>query len=153
MKDAISKTVLLLSALAWVLFVACSDADKPEPINRNEDVCAQCSMTITDVKYACELFEGAIVRKFDDLMCMANYIRDKGLSAETSRIWVTDFDSQEWVRGQEAFYVRSSEIRSPMASGLAAFKYREVAQRFAGSTKGEIITFNEMLGAKLPQAH
>jgi len=126
------------------MLIGCVRTDRPVPIERNEDQCDHCAMIITDLKYACEITKGARTWKFDDLLCMVKYAREKKLTAPGAKFWVADLNTGDWVKGEAAHYVHSPEIRSPMGSGLAAFKSHEEASKVAASVGGKLLTFEEL---------
>lgn len=131
--------------LVLLLLAACGAGDKPVPIERNEDLCDNCAMVITDVKYASEIIKGGQAKKFDDLMCLVLYARKNNLSTPGAKFWVIDFVGGGWVKGEAAHYVHSPEIRSPMASGLAAFASSDEASKLAAATNGTVISFSKMM--------
>ena len=56
-------------------------------------------------------------------------------------MWVHDFDTSEWIDAKLAFYCAKSELVTPMASGIAAFKTREAARRIATEYSGTVVDF------------
>lgn len=95
-------------------------ATGPVAIEAN-DMCSFCRMSISEKRYAAELIdEEGNVFKFDDIGCMANFIKRN--NAKVHAIFVMDFDRREWLKAENAFYVRSSELRTPMNGGIVAFK-------------------------------
>lgn len=68
-------------------------------------------------------------------------------------IWVNDFESQTWLEAEDAWYVRSPELRTPMDWGLAAFATEEAAKRRAQELGGEVLRWSELLGRPLEHPH
>lgn len=56
---------------------------------------------------------------FDDVGCMALWIRNKPFMAE-AKIWVYTRDTEEWLDGRAAWFSRIDE--TPMRYGFAAYK-------------------------------
>jgi copper chaperone NosL len=101
-------------------------------------------MTITDLHYAGEIIERKNVHKFDDIGCMLAYAQSHNLNTGNAGFWVMDFDSLSWVKAEEANYVLSSEIKTPMAYGVIAFKELTKANNTADKTKGKVLQFQTL---------
>lgn len=131
---------------------ACAPAGEPQPpeIALGHDVCDMCGMIISEARFATALLlaDGRTL-KFDDPGEMFAYHR---LNPEpAARAWfVHDYRSEKWSRGEEAFYVSSPEIRSPMGYGIAAFAQRPAAEAFAHAIGGHLMTFEEAMAATGP---
>ena len=57
--------------------------------------------------------------------------------------WAHDADSLEWIDAKAAFYLFSDSLRTPMGTGVAAFRTREAATRASQTWPGEILDFAE----------
>ena len=85
--------------------------------------------------------------KFDDIGDMLAY--HAGRPDVQVRAWfVHDYPTEEWIRGETAFYVRSSQIASPMGHGIAAFRDRSAAETFAGGIGASVLTFDALRTAR-----
>lgn len=95
----------------------------PEPINFGEDNCAHCSMRIMNPKFGSELITSkGKIYKFDSIECMLAETA-KYKEGEIASMWVPNFNNdKEFLNLNEAFILRSSKIKSPMALNLLAFK-------------------------------
>lgn len=122
---------LLLTPLA-ALLAGCRQGEWPAgmvEIKWDRDTCVRCSMVISDHRFAAEIRGGPnnTVFKFDDLGCLAFWLRDKAdkypwLADAATRMWVADSDSRgrdemRWLAPQHAYYVTRS---SPMGYNFAA---------------------------------
>ena len=109
-----------------------------------EDMCSYCKMVISEKRYAAELIdvEGQAF-KFDDLGCMANFIKSKKNPAKTVAYFVIDFDERQWIKAENAYYVRSLELRTPMNGGIVAFKNESNAKEANGKFHGQQLRFKE----------
>jgi copper chaperone NosL len=58
------------------------------------------------------------------------------------RRYVHDYDTEDWLPAEQATFVRSSAIRSPMGHGLAAFAAAERGAAFAKEVDGEVLTWD-----------
>lgn len=131
---------------ALVLAAQCSGgALEPVAIVWNEDACNQCRMAISQQEFAAEIVTGGgAVYSFDDIGCMAHWTMENELPENTA--WfVTDYDTQAWLDAKTAYYVRSSQLPTPMSYGLAAFQTRAQAEAAAKRLEGEVIEWATVL--------
>ncbi len=111
----------IMAVLLLVMLVSCK-AEK-EPINYGKDVCEHCKMIAMDPKFGAEVITAkGKIYKFDDVNCMVSYMKTVLSNAEIAEIYVADFIRPgELISANSAHYVYSEAVRSPMASGVAAF--------------------------------
>ncbi len=135
------KTILIL--IAAFLIYSCSREIKPEEIEPH-DICYLCKMAISQLNFATEIVTPAgEVYKFDDIGCMIEFKRMKGLP-KGSVMFVRDFYSEEWVKIEEAYFVRSEKIQTPMNYFIATFKTRESLQKFLEEYGGEEFPYEQI---------
>ncbi len=135
------KTILIL--IAAFLIYSCSREIKPEEIEPH-DICYLCKMAISQLNFATEIVTPAgEVYKFDDIGCMIEFKRMKGLP-KGSVMFVRDFYSKEWVKIEEAYFVRSEKIQTPMNYFIATFKTRESLQKFLEEYGGEEFPYEQI---------
>jgi len=123
-----------LVGLLTALLAACASrptAPSPPDIRYGDDICDQCGMIISDPAFAAavQLTSGEH-RKFDDIGDLFAYL----VSHPEEEVWavfVHDYDSLEWIRGEDAYYVRGVDLITPMGTGYAAFASEEGARAFA----------------------
>ena len=109
-----------------------------------DDMCDYCKMAISEKRYAAELIDTeAQAFKFDDIGCMANFVRKS--HPKTSAYFVMDFDERQWIKAENAYYIRSSEFTTPMNGNIVAFRSESKARQAAGEYHGKIVQFNEVL--------
>lgn len=122
-----------MRGVLWVSLVAlaaagagCDErtADHPPDVRLGDSVCAECNMIISDVRWATATMvdgpRGPEPRLFDDFNCQVNYEvehRDERVVAR----WSHDSASGEWIRTEQAMFVLSPDLRSPMGSMMAAY--------------------------------
>ena len=88
-----------------------------------EDMCSYCKMAISEKQYAAELIDGERQPfKFDDIGCMLNFVKKGSVNVSASSFFVMDFDERQWIKADNAYYVRSSDVTTPMNGGIIAFK-------------------------------
>ncbi len=109
--------------LAGALLVAACGAPRPAAFHYGEDLCAHCHMTVADPSYAAQLVTttGKVYR-FDDIGCLAEF--ENGGTVEPEMIhsrWVNRFLSPDsMLIAEEAVFLHSPSLHSPMGHGLAA---------------------------------
>lgn len=141
---------LLSLALAALILVACGstvDLDQPPDIVYGEDICQRCSMIINEARYAAAyVTEDGQARRFDDIGGMVAYTAE--VADDVAVFWVHDFDSEEWLKAEEAHYVMGDHI-TPMGFGTIAFAQRDRAEAWAAEQGGMVMTFADLLNGEL----
>lgn len=136
-------STMILSAL--FLLAACTPG--PEPIHYGEDACDHCRMTIADERYGAELVTGTgKIYKFDSIECLAGFLQEDGVAEdEVHSLWVTDFSSPTGlVPADEAFYLHSTNLRSPMGMNLTAFGGGITREAVRDSFGGEVLSWQDV---------
>lgn len=123
---------LLLTPAAGLLAGCRQGAAWPDgmaEIRWDRDVCARCSMVISDRRFAAQMRGGPreLAFKFDDVGCLVFWMQEKAaehdwMAAPETRLWVAEFnspsrDEMQWLDPRRAFYVVRS---SPMGYNFAA---------------------------------
>jgi copper chaperone NosL len=134
-------------ALLSLIAIACSsgvDLDATPEVRIGQDVCQECGMIISEARYASayRLTNGG-QKSFDDIGDMVAHYRAS--DDEVAVFWVHDFNSLEWIRANEAHFVESEEISTPMGHGLAAFLNEAEAAAVARDLIGTVVTFDDLL--------
>ena len=131
---AVSAAVLMLTLVS---LVACTHDNRPQPISLGKEDCAGCGMTIEVPRFACEFItDKGKCFKFDDLSCLFHYMNAKNLSDSTvEKIYVADYEHPDSLQ----------DIKSPMNGGVAAFRNRTHAQKFAVKTRSILLDSWERL--------
>ncbi len=136
-------------AALLVLLAACAKPDNgPQPIALGEDDCGLCKMIISEQNYAAQARFDGTTEKYDDIGCLGE--RLAGATAPQA-MWVADQRSGAWIDARAAVYVHAPELKTPMASGLAAFADRAAAERFAAEKKGRILALEDVRAMRRPQ--
>lgn len=134
--------ILLSSALG----LSCSV--KPEPLRYGADGCHTCKMTLVDRKFGAEVVTAkGKVYTFDDLNCMVNFLNSGEVQErDVAYKLVVDYSTPEkLIAAGDAFYLKSDQIRSPMASGIAAFESEAAMREQLRSWKGIYLTWGELV--------
>lgn len=137
---------LLLFVLSVFLFISCSV--EPEPIAFGEDACHHCKMTMMDNKFGAELVtKKGRIYKFDDVNCMLMFYNSGEVDTQDYAYkLVVDFAQPgALIDAADAFYLKSPEIKSPMASQVAAFKTREKLREVEAGFGGVYLVWGELV--------
>ncbi|PWT95738.1 MAG: hypothetical protein C5B55_00885 [Blastocatellia bacterium] len=150
----VRKMIIKLSTLILIVFgvatlIVLANCQKPtiEPVSiETNDMCSFCKMSISEKQYAAELIdEDGQAFKFDDIGCMSNFVKQKKNKTSIRATFVMDFDRRDWLKGEEAFYVRSSEFNTPMNGGIVAFKSQSSAEDAEAKFHGTLLRFTEVI--------
>lgn len=136
----------LLSAILLASLMACNV--EPEPIQYGTDACHACKMTLMDKKFGAELVtKKGKVYKFDDVNCMLNFYNSEDVSPEEFKYkLVVDFTQPaKLIEAGNAFYLKSPEIKSPMASQVAAFEKKESMEDLKKQLTGIYLVWGELV--------
>lgn len=117
-------TAVVATALVGALLLSGCSAPKPASVVVGQDVCDHCAMLISDARFASQvLTRTGKAYRFDSIECMVAFLEGGELPADQFHsAWVTDYDQPgKWLPAEEARYLQSVGIRSPMGANLAAF--------------------------------
>ena len=133
-----------LSITALIFMAACST--KPVPLVAGKDECASCAMSITDLKYGAELItEKGKVYKFDDMLCLMNYITGELKATEKIKtLLISDYNTQQLIEVENAIYLNSETLHTPMNGQVAAFANQTEAEKVNLEFPGKLIKWNEV---------
>lgn len=103
----------------------------PPNIRYGYDTCAWCGMIIDNPHFAAALAynrNGAPHEaRFDDIGCMLSWQHTHG-KTHILKAWVKNYATKKWIAAQQARFVHSAAIITPMASGIAAGATAEQAE-------------------------
>lgn len=103
------------------LLTSCS-ANGPAPLRYGKDECDHCRMTLTDTKYGAELITTTNkVFKFDDVICMVNYMKNNS-ALKVEHMYIVDFSHEgQFTEAINGFFLHSEMLSSPMGGQVASF--------------------------------
>ena len=108
------------------LAAGCGEPE-PRPLVYGADACERCHMGLVQDGYGTEaLTRTGKAYVFDSVECLAAWLAEDAGAESVHSAWVTDFaDPGTLIRADEAFYLQSTTLGSPMGMGLTAFARRE----------------------------
>jgi copper chaperone NosL len=144
MKKFIHAISLALGIVFIILLPSCSSTG-PVPIKLNVDNCANCNMTVSDLRFGTELItDKGRSFIFDDLKCMVHYKKENNV--QKAVYYVPDHNNPEnLLKTENAFFVRGDSIRTPMNGHIATFAKKEEATEYASQNSAEIIDWEEVI--------
>jgi len=105
-------------------------------------------MTLMDKKFGAELVtrKGKFY-KFDDIKCFIDFYQSGSEPTDNFvRKLVVDYSSPgKLIEATDAFYLKSSEIRSPMNGQMAAFEMKASMDIFKKRWKGIYLVWGEVV--------
>ena len=134
----------LVWALSGLFAAGCAaSSGGPPTIRYGESACAECHMLINEARYAA----AAVTRTdepvvFDSIECLVRYLRRDGTSL--ARVWVHDYGANQWLVSDEALYVVSPELTTPMGQGVVATASAPEAKRLADTVHGRVLRFAQL---------
>lgn len=123
-------------ALACAVIACGRGPAAPAQPDTKHDACGWCRMAVSDLRFAAQLVAPSEEpRFFDDVGCLATFLKSGGAPAHGQIAWVADHRTKQWVRAASALYTKVPGLLTPMNSFLVA--HTDAASRDADeSAKG-----------------
>jgi len=134
-------TILILSLILYSCKI------EPRPIEFGKDTCEYCRMVLMDPKFGAEIVSSkGKIFIFDDVNCLHDYIASEEIEETAlAHMMVVDFANMgNLVPLHQAHFVYSEEIKSPMASRVAAFGEHRVSEEYREKWNGQFKTWDEL---------
>jgi copper chaperone NosL len=109
-------------ALVALVLAGCGEPES-RPLSVGVDRCADCLMAVDVTGHGSELVTTTgKVYTFDSVECLTNYLLTYGGEEVVHSLWVTDFaNPDDLVHAEDAHYLVSDALTSPMGLGVTAF--------------------------------
>lgn len=135
--------------LLVTLLVACSKSI--DPIEYGNDQCDFCRMTIVEPTHAAQVVTNKGRNyKFDASECLIHYLHENGNEKDMLHVLVADLmNAGELFPVEEATFLISPNIPSPMGENLSAIQGREHAVKVMEENGGEIFSWADVKVAVL----
>ena len=137
---------LLPFFLLLVALLAACRPKGPVPIEYGQDICAFCKMIIADPRYGAELItKKGKVYKFDSVECMVAYMMYDVKPGDVAAAYVTDFAHPgKLIPAEEAYYLQSTGLRSPMSLGITAFATKRDLEKLKAEVDGLELLWSDL---------
>lgn len=121
---------------------------EPSDMVYGSDVCHFCKMTIVDQQHAAQIVtKKGKPYKFDAIECMTQEVRQVGTD-KIAIYLVSDYSNPgKLIPANEARYLISPVIKSPMGANLTAFHSLEKASSYITKGEGNILSWSELLSS------
>jgi copper chaperone NosL len=112
-------------ALAFITLSSCSR--KPQELVMGQDQCDYCKMMIMDNRYGGEIMsKTGKPYKFDDVGCAVSFVSKKYIDQEKiDQTYLVDYFSGTLILADQAYILKSEQLKTPMGSNLAAFAIKD----------------------------
>ncbi|HQR68289.1 MAG TPA: hypothetical protein PLB02_12950 [Thermoanaerobaculia bacterium] len=113
------RALVLLVALS---LAACTGGPVgPAQPDTKHDACGWCRMAVSDLRFAAQLVApNEEPRFFDDIGCLATFLKAGGAPAKGQVAYVADHRTKQWIRASAAVYTKVPGLLTPMNSFLVA---------------------------------
>lgn len=141
------RTLFILSFFVVFTLSACqsqADLSQPPDIRYGEDICEECNMIISEARFAAAYYtEGGDARRFDDVGGMAIYHAEH--QEDVAQFWVHDYLTEAWIIADQAYFVMSDNLQTPMGHGVVAFSDQAQAENLVSEMGGMLMTFTDVM--------
>ncbi len=138
--------------LLFFILVSCNT--QPEPINYGTDACHFCKMTIVTKTHSAQAVSVKGKQfKYDAIECMVNDINTEN-HAELSVVLVANYlNAGEMIAAENATYLVSENIPSPMGGNLSATSNKADAEQLKSENGGDILDWNTLKNKNVNPNH
>ncbi len=135
---------IALILIGSLLMMSCSI--EPIPINYGKDACHYCKMSIVDRQHAAQLItKKGRDYKFDAIECMVNSLPQWEVQAIHSYL-IADYSTPaQMIPAQNAYYLISPRINSPMGANLSGFQNENDRNIRIKSSDDKALSWGELL--------
>ncbi|MBL4590428.1 MAG: nitrous oxide reductase accessory protein NosL [Phycisphaerales bacterium] len=121
--------------------------DGPPSVRYGDSICAECGMIVSDERFTTATIiegdRGSEPLIFDDFNCQMIF-ESKHTDLTIVDRWSHDHGTNEWIRMDDAWFVKSNKLHTPMASNIASFKAKSDADTFAKTLNGQVSDYHEL---------
>ncbi len=121
---------------------------EPPKLILGQQECEECKMIVSEERFAAGaafIADGDATKfVFDDVGCLVDWL-GKSADRDSCIPYVHDYDTLAWLDARKAFFMHSEELRTPMASHIAAFADDAAAEALFQKYPGQRVTWPELL--------
>ncbi|MEO7264872.1 MAG: nitrous oxide reductase accessory protein NosL [Ferruginibacter sp.] len=146
-KRKLETNALATIILIWIATSISGCSTAPQPIRIGQDACDFCKMTISDNRFGAEIVtKKTKVFKFDDEHCVIRFLNDKQVqeSAIAGVYFINFYGPHEFIKAEEAIFLQSPALKSPMNGNIAAFRDEEGFEKAFQKFYGNNISWEDM---------
>ncbi len=123
----------------------------PAALDARGDACAFCRMAVSPAGVAAQVVApGEDPRFFDDIGCLASFLKDHAEQPAGAIAYVIDHRTRNWVWANGALYTRVPDLDTPMGSHLVAHADERSRQDDPVTARGSAVANADVFGARLP---
>ena len=112
---------ILACGLAIVALSCNGGPPAPATLDTRNDVCADCRMAVSNARFASQIVApGEEPLFFDDLGCLAAYLRKHATQPAGAVAYVADHRTRTWVPASDAIFTNAPALETPMGSHVVA---------------------------------
>ena len=144
--SSIKHAALAAPLFLMPLFINCCSTG-PRPINYGKEDCAHCKMTLMDQHFGAEIVtKKGKVYVVDDVNCLVLFLNKGEIKPEDiAGNYIVDYAHPGvLITSETAVYLKSEGLKTPMASGLAAFAGKMEMDRVKAQVGGEVLTWEDV---------
>jgi copper chaperone NosL len=138
-----NRALLLLMVASLVPGCGGSTDDGPPHVELGRDECVHCGMILTDERSVAAILVSRDAQLtpllFDDIGDLIDYERANP-KLQVVRRYVHDFETRQWIDASQAVFLRSTQLHTPMGSGIAGFNDLDRAKSQQRKEQGELHT-------------
>jgi len=139
------RTLFKISFIAIALLLCSNCSTGPKIIDYGHDGCHFCKMTIVDKIHGSELItDKGKVFKFDATECMLNYLSDNKELPIHSLLTNYYEAPTEFIAVEEATFLISEKLPSPMGANLTAFQIKASAEKVQLENGGDLYNWEAL---------
>ncbi|MCC7362131.1 MAG: nitrous oxide reductase accessory protein NosL [Anaerolineales bacterium] len=141
---------------AGLVLAACAaqttEVSAPE-IAYGQDLCETCGMLIDQPQLAAASIDTAgQAHKFDEIGDMILFHAEHP-TIQPKAWFVHDYETEAWLRAEDAYFVYHPNHLTTMGHGLLAFATESAAQAWAADLPAEVLSFDEARAAMATMVH
>lgn len=102
--------------------------------------CALCKMDIKDTRFLAKAeTKSGTTLSFDATECLVNYLKEN--EGQIAKSWVSDYNTRSLIPVEDAFFLKSKAIPSPMGAYISAFTLESDAKQMKKLKGGEVMNW------------
>ncbi len=116
----------------------------PRDLEYGKDECYYCSMKIVEAKFGAQsVTDKGKVQMYDSAECLIKDVLNHP-DKQYAFLKVTDYISNGWIDAEEAYFLISENLPSPMGANLSSYKTKEEADNMQKEKEGNVLNWNEV---------